>query len=203
MGETNEFSDHKIIDTFRDFFQQRGRFSGSQDLIVAPKPAIPILIKTDKVISTNQLYEKFGCTVARGLFSIQALAALNIYYGGSTEISRQNLTEFLHNMSHQALKKDNYNDRMAELINELIFMLLDRNNRSLNIGNAINNNINDEINYRFTFDFPTETEIQKDMEDIKKTPKNQKRNKKKTKKKIQRHLLPMFHHHYSQKRNRD
>ena len=63
-------------------------------------------------------------------------------------------------------------------------MLLDRNNRSLNIANAINNNINNEINdYQFTFDVPTETEIQKDMEDILK------------KKKHQRCLLPMFHHH--------
>ena len=53
-------------------------------------------------------------------------------------------------MSHQALNKDNYNismqfDRTAKLINELI-MLLDRNNRSLNIANAINSNINNEIN---------------------------------------------------------
>ena len=74
-------------------------------------------------------------------------------------------------MSHQALKKDNYNvfmqfDRTTELINKLIFILLDRNNRSLNIGNAINNNINDEINNQITFDFPTETKIQKDMEHI-------------------------------------
>ena len=52
-------------------------------------------------------------------------------------------------------------------------MLLDRNNRSLNIANAINNNINNEINdYQFTFDVPTETEIKKDMEDILKTKKN-------------------------------
>ena len=51
-------------------------------------------------------------------------------------------------------------------------MLLDRNNRSLNIANAINNNINNEINdYQFTFDVPTETEIQKDMKDILKTKK--------------------------------
>ena len=53
-------------------------------------------------------------------------------------------------------------------------MLLDKNNRSLNIANTISNNINNEINnYQFTFDLKTETEIQKDMEDIlkkKKTP---------------------------------
>ena len=186
LRETNEFSDHNIIDTFCDFFQQHGRFPGSQDLVVVPKPEIPYFIKTNTVISTNQFYEKFSSTAARGLVSIQALA----YYSGSTEISRQALSEFLHNMLHQALNKDNYNvfmqfDRMAELIKKLIFMLLDRNNRSLNPANAINNNINNEKNdYQFTFDVPTETEIKK----IWKTLKNKKTH--------QRCLLPMFHHHY-------
>ena len=186
LRETNEFSDHNIIDTFCDFSQQHGRFPGSQDLVVVPKPEIPYFIKTNTVISTNQFYEKFSSTAARGLVSIQALA----YYSGSTEISRQALSEFLHNMSHQALNKDNYNvfmqfDRMAELIKKLIFMLLDRNNRSLNPANAINNNINNEKNdYQFTFDVPTETEIKK----IWKTLKNKKTH--------QRCLLPMFHHHY-------
>ena len=186
LRETNEFSDHNIIDTFCDFFQQHGRFPGSQDLVVVPKPEIPYFIKTNTVISTNQFYEKFSSTAARGLVSIQALA----YYSGSTEISRQALSEFLHNMSHQALNKDNYNvfmqfDRMAELIKKLIFMLLDRNNRSLNPANAINNNIiNEKNDYQFTFDVPTETEIKK----IWKTLKNKKTH--------QRCLLPMFHHHY-------
>ena len=42
--------------------------------------------------------------------------------------------------------------------------MLDRNNKSLNIGTVINDNINNEINnYQFTFDVPTESEIQKDM----------------------------------------
>ena len=118
------------------------------------------------------MYENFSSINAHGLVSIQVLATLNIYYGGSTEISRQVLSEFLHNMSHQALNKDNCNvfmqfDRMTELINELIFMLLDRNIRSPNIANVINNNINNEINdCQFTFDVPTETEIQKDMKEI-------------------------------------
>ena len=52
-------------------------------------------------------------------------------------------------------------------------MLLDRNNRSLNIAEAINNNINNEINnYHFFLHVPTETEIQKDIEDILKNKKN-------------------------------
>ena len=75
-------------------------------------------------------------------------------------------------MSHQALNKDNYNvfiqfDRTTKLITELIFALLDRNNKSLNIASVINDNINNEINdYRFTFDIPTEIGIQNDMEYI-------------------------------------
>ena len=80
-------------------------------------------------------------------------------------------------MSHQALNKDIDNifkqfDRTAELIIKLISVLLDRNNKSLNIANIINNNTNDETNnYRFTFDVRTEIEIQLDMEEILKNKK--------------------------------
>ena len=99
LGQNNEFTNHNIIDTFSDFFQQHGKFPGSQDLIVDPKPEIPYFIKTN-IISTNQLYKKFSSTDTLGLVAIQALGALNIYYGGRTEISRQTLSEFLYNMSH-------------------------------------------------------------------------------------------------------
>ena len=94
-------------------------------------------------------------------------------------------------MSYQALNKDNDDifiqfDRTAELIIELISVLLDRNNKSLNITNIISNNIHDEIkDYQFTFDILTEIEIQQDMEKILKN-----------KKPHQHRLLPMFHHHY-------
>ena len=80
-------------------------------------------------------------------------------------------------MPHPALNKDKDNifiqfDRTAEIIIELISVLLDRNNKSLNIANIINNNINDEINdYRFTFDILTEIEIQQNIEEILKNQK--------------------------------
>ena len=70
-------------------------FQVTKNLIVVPKPEIPYFIKTNKVISTNQPYENFSSIDAHALVSIQALAALNMYYNGSTEISRQALTEFL------------------------------------------------------------------------------------------------------------
>ena len=108
----------------------------------------------------------------RALVAIQAIAALNIYFGGRLETSKQALAEFLHNMSHQALNKDNdlifiQFDRTTELIIELIFMLLDRNTRSVNVTNIINDNIKNELNnYQFTFGVPTETKIQDEMDDI-------------------------------------
>ena len=80
-------------------------------------------------------------------------------------------------MSHQVLNKDNDNvfiqfDRTVELIIELFFVILDRNNKSLNIANVISSNTNNEKNdYQFTFDVPTEIEIQKDMEDVLKNEK--------------------------------
>ena len=85
------------------------------------------------------------------------------------------MAEFLHNMSHQVLNKDNdlifiQFDRTADLIDELIFMLLDRNTRNVNVTNVINDNIKNELNnYQFTFDVPTETKIQDEMDDILKT----------------------------------
>ena len=45
LGKTSEFSDHNITDTFGDFFQQHGRFPGSQDLIVIPKTRNTIIYK--------------------------------------------------------------------------------------------------------------------------------------------------------------
>ena len=172
LGNTNAFSDHNILDTFCNFFENHGRFPGSQELIIAPRPEIPNFIKTQKIISINELYQKLSSADARGLFAIQAITVLNIYFGGRLEISKQAFAEFLHNMSHQALNKDKdlilmQFDRTADLINELIFTFIDRNTTSVNVTNVINDNIINELNnYQFTFDVPTETKIQDEMGNI-------------------------------------
>ena len=130
------------------------------------------LYKNSKNNSANELYQKFSSTDARGLVAFQAIAALNIYFGARLEPSKQALAEFLHNMSHQALNKDNgyifiQFDRTADLIIELIFLLLDRNTRSVNVTNVINHNIKNELNsYQFRFDVPTKTKIEHEMDDI-------------------------------------
>ena len=97
LGNTNALCGHNILDTFWDFFQNKGSFPGSQELIIVPRPEITNFIKTQKIISTNELYQKFSSTDTRGLISIQAIPVLNIYFGGRLETSKQALAEFLHN----------------------------------------------------------------------------------------------------------
>ena len=86
------------------------------------------------------------------------------------ETSKKSLAEFLRNMSYKALSKDNdlmfiKFDTTADLIIELIFMLLDRNTRGVNVNNIIiNDNIKNELNnYQLKVDVPTETKIQDEI----------------------------------------
>ena len=69
------------MSAYRNFYHALGRFPGKLDLIIIAKPDTPAFIKTDKIISPNQLYEKFCGTDAKGLVSVQVLAALNIHLG--------------------------------------------------------------------------------------------------------------------------
>ena len=54
-GDANAFFNHNILDTFCDFFQNHGRFPGSQELIIVSRPETPNFIKTQKIISTRRL----------------------------------------------------------------------------------------------------------------------------------------------------
>ena len=86
-----------------------GRFPRKLDLIIIPKPDTPAFIKTDEIISPNELYEKFWGTDAKSLVSVQALVVLNIHLGGDIKLSKKTMTEFLHKMLMLALNKENSN----------------------------------------------------------------------------------------------
>ena len=105
----NENNQDKIMSAYSYFYHVLGRFPGKLGLIIIPKPDTRAFIKTDEIISPNQLYKKFRGTDAKGLVSIQVLAALNIHLGGDIKLSRKTMTEFLHNMSMQALNRQNNN----------------------------------------------------------------------------------------------
>ena len=51
--------------------------------------------------------KKFSSSDARGLVSKNALAALNMYLGGMSTVSKNGMSEFLRNISYQALNIKN------------------------------------------------------------------------------------------------
>ena len=64
---------------------------------MVPQAQIPPFVKTQTPLPPIDLYQNFKETDERALASIQALAASNIHLGGDRTISKNALSEFLHN----------------------------------------------------------------------------------------------------------
>ena len=67
---------------------------------------MPSFVKANEVISPFDLYEKLNSTTTHELVSTQFLAAFNIFIGGNKTISKNAISEFFHNLSMQALSRD-------------------------------------------------------------------------------------------------
>ena len=66
--------------------------------------------------------KKIAGTNAKELVSFQALAALNIHLGGDKDVSKKALTEYLCNLTFQALSKENDNVLMSfDSLNDLVY----------------------------------------------------------------------------------
>ena len=90
------------------FYYNYGKFpDSSQELITIPYVQNPYFLKTDEHLSPAVLHQKFYNSDLSGLSSFQALCALNIYLGGSKEVSGLAYSEFLQNMTYQALTREN------------------------------------------------------------------------------------------------
>ena len=63
-----------FLDCWCEFYFHKGRFPGSQELVMVPQAQIPPFIKAQTPLSPIDLYENFKATDARVLVSIQALA---------------------------------------------------------------------------------------------------------------------------------
>ena len=96
------------------FYYDYGKFPGSsQELITIPYVENPYFLKTDEHLSPAVLHRKFYNSDLSGLSSFQALCALNIYLGGSKEVSGLAYSEFLKNMTYQALTQENDNIQLS------------------------------------------------------------------------------------------
>ena len=118
----------RILATYRDFFYDTGRFSGSYELIYLPAPIMPSFIRSNDWISPRSLYETYVGREMQGLTSVQFLAAFNRFLGGNVELSRNAMNEFFHNLSWQALTNDNDSvkikfEAIAELVKNINFLL--------------------------------------------------------------------------------
>ena len=158
-----------FLDCWCEFYFHKGRFPGSQELIMVPQAQIPPFIKAQTPLSPIELYQNFKATDARALVSIQALAALNIHLGGDKTISKNALSEFLHNLSFQALSKEtddiylNFNN-VSELIIYILEGLAKKNNESIAVAKNLGKNLQDELDQTdFELEIPPELQTQNDL----------------------------------------
>ena len=160
-----------FLDCWCEFYFHKGRFPGSQELIMVPQAQIPPFIKAQTPLSPIDLYQNFKATDARALVSIQALAALNIHLGGDKTISKNALSEFLHNLSFQALSKKaddiylNFNN-VSELIIDILEGLAKKNNESIAVAKNLGKNLQDELDQTdFELEILPELQIKDDLEE--------------------------------------
>ena len=137
------------LDSWVAFYFKHGRFPGSQKLITIPKVSLPFFLKTDTPISPVDLYKNFSGTDAKGLVSIHALAALNIHFGGNKYISQSALSEYLKNLTYQALSQENDKifmsfDDIGLLVNNLLEQFVLKENAEIENASAISKEIKNQ-----------------------------------------------------------
>ena len=89
----------RILETYREFFYDFGRFPGNSTIVPVPRAHIPSFIETRDVLPPLALYETYAGRDMRGLVSVQFLAAFNIFLGRDVELSREAMSELFHNLS--------------------------------------------------------------------------------------------------------
>ena len=170
-NKENFWAKHVVyeLDCWIAFFFSKGRFPGSQKLIMLPQADIPDFVKTETPLSPIDLYKKFKATEAKVLASIQAIAALNIHLGGDRDVSKKALTEFLRNLTFQALSKENDDILLSfELDDNLFLNIFERltkiDQQLINHSKTLGENLKEELNKtEYGLDLQPELEIQEDL----------------------------------------
>ena len=81
------------LDCWVAFYFKHERFPGSKKLVAIPQVKAPPFLKTDIPISPIDLFKKFAGSDTKALASVQALAALNLHFGGNNFTSQQVMSE--------------------------------------------------------------------------------------------------------------
>ena len=162
----------EYLNVFCEFYHKYDRFAGADNLTVLPRPQIPHFLNGNEMISPSRLFERFQWTDARGLVSVQALAALAVSLGqhANDDVAKGVMSQFLHKMSHQVL--DGQNTTILPQFSELINLMDEL--RALFVGGAetavkqnkemlekANQIMND---YNYAFDLSEAERIQMEMD---------------------------------------
>ena len=110
-----------------NFYFKTGRFPGYVEYINVPPGVNRHFIEKHDQISPTEINEKFKNSSCYGLVSVQFIAALHVFFGGDKELSRNAMSEFLHNLSLQALTIDD--DKFEIQFHEIVE--LNRNLKAL------------------------------------------------------------------------
>ena len=89
-----------------NFYFKTGRFPGYSELINVPPGVNPHFIEKIDRISPFGINEKFKDSSCYGIASVQFISALHVFFGGEKNLSKNVMSEFLHNLSLQALTID-------------------------------------------------------------------------------------------------
>ena len=99
-------SSKELLKIFSDFYFKTGRFPASYNLLNVPPGINPPFIQKHDRLSPFEIHAKFNGSDAYGLISVQFLAALNVFFGGDKLDSQNVMSEYLNNLSLQALTID-------------------------------------------------------------------------------------------------
>ena len=127
---------------------------GSDKFTNVPHVDMLIFLKTEVSLSPPDLYKKFAGTDAKGLVSLHALAALNIYFGGDRIASQTVFGKLLKNFTYQALSQENDDifpsfEKSVNLGHAIVAALADIEKREVEIASQLSKQINDKLDTQF------------------------------------------------------
>ena len=105
-------------------------------------------------MSLPDLYKKFAGTDVKGLVSLHALAALNIYFDGSRIASQTSFGELLKNLTYQALSQENDDiflsfEEGTNLVHSIVNAFAEMENREFEIASQVSEQISDKLDTQF------------------------------------------------------
>ena len=156
LKNKNFWYEHALtdLDSWIASYYMFGRFPGAEKFTNVPNVNKPIFFLTAMPLSPLDLYKKFRATDAKGLVSLHGLAALNIYFGGNSDISKIALGKHFKNLTYQALSQENGNiflsfSHGASLTHSLLETFKTKEKNEVENSKILSQKINEKLDIRF------------------------------------------------------